>query len=237
MKDTYWLKGWDADDFFEKLCASKGIGLSLPDPAEFTKRLQEVIPDRARRLGTTLQDVGSSPRVPVSETAGSGTKEQEASATSSEYGSSPVEAARPPELAAELRDAKTPDEAIAVCKELAERDPKSSEAFLRWAMALSQLGRCEEALEKYKRAMEIDPKFSVAFCNWGSLLQELGGHEEAIEKYKRATEIDHKSAWTFSSLADLLQDLNKHEEAIEKLRRATEIKPGTPGRFPGGAVR
>ena len=59
LKDTYWLPGGDADDFFEKLCASQGIGLSLPDfltdPRKFAKRLYDVLPEKARGPWSELQ--------------------------------------------------------------------------------------------------------------------------------------------------------------------------------------
>jgi tetratricopeptide (TPR) repeat protein len=258
LKDTYWLGGWDADTFFEKLCAGPGIGLSLPDflsdPKQFAKRIEGILPERARGPWSELQEPGPAPAIFEVEPIVLSSQEVRATDTSLEVSSlnagthTVMPERRTPEetialyelsLGPEPNDRKgfvdlanalylvnRYEEALEKYRRATELDPDSAEAFANWGQALQALGRDEEALEKYRRATEITPGYAWALAHWGHALQKLGRNDEALEKYRRATEINPDYAWAFVHWGQVLKKLDRDEEALEKYRRATEITPG-----------
>jgi tetratricopeptide (TPR) repeat protein len=227
LKDTYWMPGWDADNFFEKTCNFSGIGLGLPDflrdPAVFAGRVANILPEQASQPWSEfhkreLRDVTLRPKPLVA-------IEREAETSRAE---APVVSPKAKELvkqALTLEIPKRSEEAIALCREAIAADPQYAPAYIIWGDVLSALGRHEEGIEQYRRATEVDPRFAQGFKSWGDALSDLGRHEEAIEQYRRATEVDPRFAWAFDGWGDALSDLGRHEEAIEQYRRATEVDP------------
>jgi len=231
MKDTYWLPGWDADDFFEKLCASPGIGLSLPDflcdPKKFARRLGKILPEKARGPWSEFQEAGSdlAAKITTIQPPGSMAQEKRVKAPSLERTPVLSDAVMTLDDYLSPSTAKTPEQKIEACKRATAINPENAKAFYYWGDALSDLGRFEEAIDKFRRATEIDPTDSWAFAGWGNALREQGMAEEAIDKYKRATDADPKHAWALTYWGDILQKQGRDEEAIEKYRLATEADP------------
>jgi hypothetical protein len=161
MKDTYWLPGWDADRFFGQLCASAGIGLSLPDfladPRKFAKRLGSILPEGARGPWNELQEPGPDV-VATGDELSNPAGEDRVSPTSSERATSIPETRKP--------------------------DGKGTFPPARDAVASPSLETPEQGMDRFRRATETDPKNSEVFFEWGNALASVGQYEEAIEKYR-----------------------------------------------------
>jgi hypothetical protein len=237
FKDSYWLPGWDADIFFERLCACQGIGLGLPDPSDFSRRLAEILPEKARASWTIRHEPQLAPAGPAFDLSAQAAKEQEVpvSQTSRELTFSEFE--HHPQDRSGLWDADTPGEAIILCEQALLDDPANAEAFQRWGSALSELGRHEEAVTKYQRAADLNPAHAETFAAWADALQALGRHEEAVEIYRRASDLDPKLESLFIDWGSSLQQLGRHEEAIEKFRPVPrKLTPIPRGRTSSGEV-
>ena len=225
FKDTYWMPGWDADDFFEKLCNFPGIGLALPtflkDPKVFAKRMQEILPESVVGPWRSLPDTEPTEVKP-------GPTDQPTEERDQHLAEEPPPRGEAERLLPEAREllmsGKT-EEAISVCDRAIAIAPDSPNVYLTKGLALSALGREAEATEQYRRATEVDPHFAPAFRAWGDALRALGRYEEAIEQYRRATEVDPADPWAYDRWGDALRALGRHEEAIEQYRRATEVDP------------
>ena len=230
LEDTSWVPGCDADEFFEQLCSSPGIGLGLPNylrsPKELAKRLEEILPEKARGPWRELQSADfSRPAPAVDEVAPELAGEVTAQSVRPEGVSVAAEVARLLDQATELWKEGRNEDALALCERAVTAAQHHAPGYLRWGAVLAALGRDEEATQKYQRATEIDPSYASAFNNWGNALASLRRHEEAFEKYQRVTEIDRKLAMAFNNWGNALRSLGRHEDAVEKYRRATEIDP------------
>ena len=103
-----------------------------------------------------------------------------------------------------LLDKKRNEEAIEKFKKVTEINPKYSNAYSNWGIALIDLGntlndsgksneaieKFNEAIGKFNEAIEINPRQDNAYSNWGIDLNNLGKFNEAIEKIKKAIEIN-----------------------------------------------
>jgi len=225
FKDTYWLPNWDADTFFEKLCASQGIGLSLPDPKELSKRLEEILPEKARSPRTDTPEAASLRGLEAS-TAPSPSGDSRAGSTQPDTASQPEELGSfRPELKA-LWETANPESAIALSQEALAQDPSNFDALLRWGVALGQLSRSSEALPIFEKAAEIRPGEPRVFVALAGALQDLGRSEEAVEKASHAIELNSGLGVAFAVCGRALQSLGRYEEATENFRRAAEQMPG-----------
>jgi tetratricopeptide (TPR) repeat protein len=223
LKDTYWLGGWDADSFFENLCASPGIGLSLPDflcdPKKFAKRLEAILPEKARGPWSEFQEFGPIPT--GSETESNVLASEQARLTAPPAAGSSILS----EGSVETPEERTPEEITAFFERSASPNSIDGEGYREWGHALSALGRDQESIEKYRRATELNPFDAQSFSSWGEALQRLGLNEEAAEKYSKATELDPENASAFALWGQVLERLGHNEEAVEKYRKATELNP------------
>jgi len=230
LKDTYWLGGWDADTFFEKLCASHGIGLTLPDflrdPRKFATRIVNILPEEARAPWNELQEMGTDTAIPSVEGSAAEQEEPTESEGSRRVPSSSDRPGIPEQLGPRM--VESPEQAAATISRLAETQPADTKTLTLWGEALAELGHYDEASEKYQQAAEIDPTDPTVFLQWGDALMRQERYDEALQKYKRATELDPQDPLAPLHWADALMELNRYDEALEKYQRTTEIDPRNP---------
>jgi tetratricopeptide (TPR) repeat protein len=234
LKDTYWLPGWDADVFFERLCSSHGIGLSLPDflcePKKFAGRLGKILPERARGPWSELQESGA-------DLAGAGldlsiaeTSKLINSKDTSQRGEALIgarEGYQPVLLTAPERAAggATLEDLVIHYRNAFDADATDWRALVRWAEVLVELERDDEAIQKYRQAENIHPLDSEALTSWGNALKRKNRLEEAIEKYRSAAAADSGNSWIFYYWANSLAEQGDFEAAILKYREAVERDP------------
>jgi tetratricopeptide (TPR) repeat protein len=234
LKDTYWLGGCDADTFFEKLCASPGIGLSLPDflrdPKKFATRIVNILPEEARGPWNELQEIATDVAISPVEAFLAAAREEPSESEALGRTQSSLEKLEIP-IHHGVWALESPEQAVATFSRQAETEPGASWVFSGWGDALANLGRFDEALEKYQRATEIDPESSSDFLQWGNALMRLKRYDEAIEKYQRTIEIDPQNVLAFLQWGDALMELDCYDEALEKYHRVTEIDPHNSSAF------
>ena len=139
-------------------------------------------------------------------------------------------------------------------KAATELNPKYSDAYYSWGLALCLLAETksgteaeelyEKTIEKYKEAIKINKDYYEAYNNWGVALMELAKtksgneaeelYEETIEKYKEAIKINKDYYDAYNNWGIALVELAKtksgneaeklYKEAFEKYNLA--IKHG-----------
>lgn len=92
------------------------------------------------------------------------------------------------------------DEALAVFREAARRDPGSAEANSNVANVLAELGREAEALPFLQNAAAANPGLADVQHNFGVLLQALRLHEEAIDRFEAALRLEPRLPYSLSYL-------------------------------------
>jgi tetratricopeptide (TPR) repeat protein len=250
LKDCYWLPGWDADTFMKELCAWPGIGLGIPNPIEWTKGMEAILPDEAQKL---LRSDSDSPlSSPIRE----------------QVPASVLPLAGPSEVAADwhkeaetLLDRGRYDAAHQLLSDHIDEVKSSFPALRLWVIALDKTNRKEDALTEAQFAVENFPNEPQAHVVLAQMLSGIGRTAESVAEYRRSLELENnpyiktllgielnrgsrldEAAAVFSELAaetdqqDIkrnalawlgvtLYDLGKHDEAIDKLRQAVEIDP------------
>ena len=139
-------------------------------------------------------------------------------------------------------------------KAATELNPKYSDAYYNWGLALVDLAKkksrseaeelYKEAIDKYEQATQNKHDFYEAYNNWGNVLGDLAQtksgseaeelYKEACEKYNKATTYKkgyHKAYYNWGNvLGDLAQTKSGSEaeelykEACEKYNKATTYK-------------
>jgi Flp pilus assembly protein TadD len=117
-------------------------------------------------------------------------------------------------------------EATASFERATKAQPRFTEAYQQWAVALQQLGRLsgnpqvklqrlQEAADKLSKAAELNPKERPVYLSWGETLVAIGDlpletnvrmacYQGAIEKYQTATELDPKEWDAYAHWAAIL---------------------------------
>ena len=134
-------------------------------------------------------------------------------------------------------------------------NPRNSEAFCNWGVALCDLAKTKtssdaekdynKAIKKYQEAIKYKPDYHQAYCNWGSALSDLAKtksgskaeklYNEAIDKYQEATKYKPDLYEAYYNLGNALSDLAKtkfgskaeedYDKAIKKYQEAIKYKP------------
>lgn len=87
----------------------------------------------------------------------------------------------------DLTLAKKYDEAVAVYRQLLERDPKYMDAYHSLAMTYLYLGNYDEAIAVEKKALEINPEERMSYSNLSVFYQKKGMIKEAEAAKGQAT--------------------------------------------------
>jgi tetratricopeptide (TPR) repeat protein len=104
-------------------------------------------------------------------------------------------------------------------------DPRSADAQLHLAVALTGLKRHEEAIRRYEKALALKPGFAEAHSNFGYTLQSLGRTEPALAHYQKALAINPDYAEARNNLGTALAALGRHEEAVAQYQAAIALRP------------
>jgi tetratricopeptide (TPR) repeat protein len=118
-----------------------------------------------------------------------------------------------------------PEPAVEHFARALELEPRSVEACVGLADALSAQGKNGEALEYYRRAVAMAPGFEAAEYNFGLALADAGRPEEAMAHFARALEINPKRSETHDRIGTCLFALGRVDAAAEQYRQAIELDP------------
>lgn len=129
-------------------------------------------------------------------------------------------------LGRRLDDADHRRRALALLKDLAEREDASATAVLTYAVTSYQEGDLETAEAQYRRALELNDEHPVALNNLAMLLAEQKADlNEALELAERAVRQRPNVASYYDTLAFVQMQREAYEEAVGHLERAVELEP------------
>jgi Flp pilus assembly protein TadD len=251
LKDCYWLPAWDADEFMKKLCAWPGIGVGTPNPAEWGKGLDEMLPDEAREPWN------------LGRTEAMSLREKDAGPIAITKATQPSDVPAPSWLskATDFWLADKPAEALKILQKERPQSEKLLDGLELWCRVFYDLNRKEEALPYAQKAAESFPENPAAHELLAVVLEWLRKHDEAANELRVAIDLggspnlnrelglalnmagrpqeaigpleaaievlsdkrERVSALTWLGMS--LHDLGKHEEAIEKFELAERTAP------------
>ena len=125
------------------------------------------------------------------------------------------------------------DEAIRLCSEVIETDPKNGKAWSYRGSAKGNLGRHEEGIADLDVAIEINPAdkklLSGAYNNRGIAKYNLGRHEEAIADCTKAIDLKPadkiRLARAYNARSAPKNEIGDYQGAIADCTKAIEINP------------
>ena len=122
-----------------------------------------------------------------------------------------------------------PDEAVAIYKQLLEKNPQDSTMNVRLGSAYRRQGDLKKAVEHLRRAIELDPNNAKAYSELGLLVHAQGNLNEARLMYEQLLKLQPYSLVALNNLAFLLADEGTDlDRALLLANRAAEASSNEP---------
>lgn len=118
-----------------------------------------------------------------------------------------------------------PDAAMALCRQLLERQPAHFDALHLLGVLEGAAGRADAAIERLRAAVAVRPDDPMALRNLALAFQRAGRAAEAAERFRAATALDPASAEAWTGYGNALQAMGSVGEAIAAYRRAIAVNP------------
>lgn len=118
------------------------------------------------------------------------------------------------------------DEALALLRRVAEREPDYPPVFYRIGEVLDRNGRRTEARDAYEKALRLDPNLAVAHQNLGQTLLALGHMPASVQHLERALELGGENSRCYAALArgySRLGDKRRAAQAEAQCRRTKKV--------------
>jgi predicted O-linked N-acetylglucosamine transferase (SPINDLY family) len=126
------------------------------------------------------------------------------------------------ELAAELEERGLTDDAIALLRASAARQPHEAALPEALGTLLHRLGQLPEALDCYERALDIDEHRAHTLLNCGRALESMGAPGRALGCFERAMALSPSEPEVLSSIVSLalrICDWDSADTMLARLRR------------------
>jgi superkiller protein 3 len=157
-----------------------------------------------------------------------------------------------PKTQADIKDQKLSgrEEKVAYYRELAERNPDSTEILLLLGDALEESGFYEQALAAYNQAIKLEPdsiqaqnKFASAlsktdlyfcFCSehhyilLGQIWHKRGQMAKALAAYRNAIKINPNCHLSYHYMGDTMFALTDYPEAVVNFHKSIDLNPDFP---------
>lgn len=120
-----------------------------------------------------------------------------------------------------ISQGKTND-ALALCEQIAEIEPRNAEIFLTMASAYEQAGQIEHGEQAYQKAFKLAPNFLPAMVNHALMYYQAGLLEKALARFIAVLALDTDFIPALDGTARTLSDLRRYRQAVpmfEKLAR------------------
>ncbi|HUO08336.1 MAG TPA: tetratricopeptide repeat protein, partial [Phycisphaerae bacterium] len=124
-----------------------------------------------------------------------------------------------------LLNAKRPDEAIQLYRDLLAANPTLPEAHTHLGIALCVARRHDEAIAPLEQSLQLDPNNPYTQGNLGIALTHVNRLDDAIKHLQSATTALPLNGDFHSALATALNRAGKYEDAITAATRATQLAP------------
>jgi tetratricopeptide (TPR) repeat protein len=118
-----------------------------------------------------------------------------------------------------------PADALVVLADILARAPADADAWLKYAVACSQLGRNQEALRALDQALVLAPDSADASNMRGIVLLGLGRRHEALSAFARAAALRPDFVDALYRQGTVLTELGQHAEAVARFDRALAHDP------------
>jgi len=113
-------------------------------------------------------------------------------------------------------------DALALCEQIAEIEPRNAEIFLTMASAYEQAGQIEAGEQAYQKAFKLAPNFLPAMVNHALMYYQAGLLEKALARFIAVLSLDADFIPALDGTARTLSDLRRYQQAVpvyEKLAR------------------
>ncbi|HSK70720.1 MAG TPA: tetratricopeptide repeat protein, partial [Pyrinomonadaceae bacterium] len=115
--------------------------------------------------------------------------------------------------------------AIPPLREIIQKYPLESEAYLRLGYLLRGEEKFDEAISVMRQGLTIDPESPALYNSLGLLYSLLGRHDEAIAAHLRYVALAPNEPNSHDSLGMSYQWAGRYEEAIAAYNRSLELNP------------
>lgn len=117
------------------------------------------------------------------------------------------------------------EDAVAICKEILERNPKEEEAWLNWAACLCANQQTELALPVVRQWLRACPESLQGHLKEGELLSNQGDHSAAIQSFTAALRIAPEAEKPYAHMSVVMYRTRHYEASLKYLDKALEINP------------
>ncbi|MDR9402986.1 MAG: tetratricopeptide repeat protein [Halothece sp. Uz-M2-17] len=116
-------------------------------------------------------------------------------------------------------------DAITLCSQILEADPKFAPAYQTLGKGLYLAKRLEEAEKCYRQALALNPNDATTYNNLGSLYAQQQEWKKALTCYGKAIEIEPRMSGVYRNLGRLWTQLGDSYRAEEAWFRAYSLEP------------
>jgi len=131
-------------------------------------------------------------------------------------------------LAAELYGRGRYGQAVRVCQQILQHNPKVADAHNILGVSLSALGKTKDGIAALKRAVKLGPQTSSYSANLGEILRSAGNVAEAVVYLTNALKYDARNAQAHNNLGIIYYERGDYERAVESYRAALNLAPKMP---------
>ncbi|HFC04762.1 MAG TPA: sulfotransferase family protein [Rhizobiales bacterium] len=113
-------------------------------------------------------------------------------------------------------------QALELCQQLQEIEPRNAEIFLTMANAFEHAGMIEEGINAYQNAFKLLPNFVPGMVNFALMLYRSGFIEKALSGFNSVLSIEPDFLPALDGASRALSDLRRFQKAVpvfEKLAR------------------
>jgi protein O-GlcNAc transferase len=116
--------------------------------------------------------------------------------------------------------------ALAICREILERQPDHLDTVFLAADIAARSGDPDRALQSYRKVLDLKPDHAPAHYKCGNLLKDRGQLDAALASYDKAVALDPSFAYAFCNRGFVLERLERWDAALASYDRAVSLTPG-----------
>ncbi|MCD6275942.1 MAG: tetratricopeptide repeat protein, partial [Thermoplasmata archaeon] len=128
-------------------------------------------------------------------------------------------------MARALEEDKRYEEAIALYREVIEKDKRNIDAWLGLGRCYLSVENYNKAAEAYERASLLSPEDKEIYRSLSFVYEKMNKLDDALKYVERGISLDPKDKYFWNSKALLLMKMKKYKEALDSFEHALELDP------------
>lgn len=128
-------------------------------------------------------------------------------------------------IAYQLYQSGNLSQAEALCQQILQQQPDSTEALHMLGMIAHQLGRLNDAITYYKQLIALIPDYAEIYYHLGAALHASGQLADAIASYQQAIALKPNYTDVHYDLGHAFKEQGKVDAAIEHYQQAIALNP------------